>query len=100
MRRQNVIELKLPSEFFAAWEPPRKLFIKKQKREDANLRLKLAEAKEKSDDKTKENELKKQLNDLRDLKPSSLLNSKIHPKSLSVAPRRIDGDARVCFFLR
>ena len=69
VRRQNVIELKLPSEFFAAKESAEKNFYQKIRSEDANLRLKLAEAKEKSDDKTKETELKKQLNDLRDLKP-------------------------------
>ena len=69
VRRQNVIELKLPSEFFAAQESAEKSFYQKIRSEGANLRLKLAEAKEKSDDKTKETELKKQLNDLRDLKP-------------------------------
>ena len=69
VRRQNVIELKLPSEFFAALGTAEKSFYQKIRNEDANLRLKLSEAKEKSDDKTKETELKKQLNDLRDLKP-------------------------------
>ncbi len=70
VRRQNVIELKTPSEFFAALGTAEKTFYQKTRIEGANLRLKLAEAKEKLDDKTKGTELKKQLNDLRELKPS------------------------------
>lgn len=73
VRRQNVVELKTPSEFLAAQESAEKTFYQKTKIEDANLRVQLAEArenKENSNDKAKEKELKKQLNDLRDLKPS------------------------------
>ena len=71
VRRQNVIELKTPSEFFAAHESAEKTFYQKTKTETANLRLELEEirGKETPGDKAKETELKKQLTELRELKP-------------------------------
>jgi uncharacterized phage-like protein YoqJ/uncharacterized protein YeaO (DUF488 family) len=73
VRRQNVITLGSPSEFLAAIETAEKTFYQKTKTETADLRLKLAEtteAKENSVGKENENALKKQLNELRNLKPS------------------------------
>lgn len=73
VQRQNVIEIKTPSEFFAAQESAEKTFYQKTKTEDANLRVQIEEAresKENTNDKSKENELKKQLNELRDSRPS------------------------------
>lgn len=73
VRRQNVIELKSPSEFFVAQESAEKTFYQKTKTEDANLRVQLEEVrtdKENSEEKSREIELKKQLNDLGELKPS------------------------------
>lgn len=67
--RQNVIELKTPSEFFAAQESAEKTFYRKTKIENASLRLKLEEIKENGNDKSQAVELKKQLNELRELKP-------------------------------
>ncbi len=69
VRRQNVIELKTPGEFFAAQKTLEQTFYQKTKTENANLRLKLEEVRENSGDKGRENALKKQLNELRDLKP-------------------------------
>jgi uncharacterized phage-like protein YoqJ len=71
--RQNVIELRSPSEFLMAYENAEKTFYQKTKTETADLRLKLAEiseAKENSVGKESENALKKRLNELRNLKPS------------------------------
>lgn len=73
VRRQNVIELRSPSEFITAYETAEKTFYQKTKTETADLRLKLAEiseAKENSVGKESENALKKQLNELQNLKPS------------------------------
>jgi uncharacterized phage-like protein YoqJ len=73
VRLQNVIELRSPGEFFAAHETAEKTFYQKTKTEIANLRSELEEVrenKENYEDKTKEIQLKKQLNDLRELKPS------------------------------
>lgn len=73
VRRQNVIELRSPSEFLTAIEMAEKTYYQKTKTETAALRLKLAEAsetKENSVGKESENALKKQLNELRNLKPS------------------------------
>lgn len=73
VRRQNVITLGSPSEFVTAYETAEKTFYQKTKTETADLRLRLAEtseAKENSVAKESENALKKQLNELRNLKPS------------------------------
>lgn len=73
VRRQNVIELKTPSEFFTVQESAEKTFYQKRKTEDANLRLNLGEVrenKENPNDRAKETEIKKHLNELWDLKPS------------------------------
>lgn len=73
VRRQNVIELRSPSEFIKAIETAEKTFYQKTKTETAASLLKLAEtseAKENSVGKEGENALKKQLNELRNLKPS------------------------------
>ena len=73
VRRQNVIELKTPGEFFAALGTAEKTFYQKTKTEQANLRLKIEEvreSKENPENKERETELKKQLNDLRESKPS------------------------------
>jgi len=73
VRRQNVIELKSPSEFFASLGTAEKTFYQKTKIEVANLRVQLEEvrgSKENSEEKSLETGLKKQLNDFRELKPS------------------------------
>ena len=73
VRRQNVIELKSPSEFFVFQESAEKAFYQRTKIEDANLRVQLEEvrgSKENSEKKSRETELKKQLNDLSELKPN------------------------------
>ena len=71
--RQNIIELKSPGEFFVAQESAEKTFYQKTKTEGANLRVQLEEVranKENSENKERETEIKKQLNDLRELKSS------------------------------
>lgn len=73
VRRQNVIELRSPSELLTTIETAEKTFYQKTKTEIAASRLKLAEtseAKESSVGKENENALKKQLNELRNSKPS------------------------------
>ena len=72
-RRQNVIELETPSEFRATLEAGEKTFYQKTKIETAELLSKLEElkdGKENASDKSKENQIKKQLNELRDVRPS------------------------------
>jgi uncharacterized phage-like protein YoqJ len=72
VRRQNVIELATPGEFRGALETGEKTFYQKTKIETAELLSKLEDlrdGKENSLDKSKENQIKKQLNELRDLRP-------------------------------
>jgi uncharacterized phage-like protein YoqJ len=73
VRRQNIIELITPGEFRAALEAGEKTFYQKTKIETAALLSKLEESrdvKENAGNESKENQIKKQLNELRDLRPS------------------------------
>lgn len=88
IRRQNIIELKSPNEFFAAREFAEKTFYQKSRIENVNLRVQLEEVranKENSQQKSRETGLYKQLNDLRELKP--LLAYKIENSSEIIVGR-------------
>lgn len=73
LRRQNVIELKLPGEFLAAEKEAVGTFFRQQKMEVGNLLTKIDEIREQksiTDDKTQEISLNKELNQIREAKPN------------------------------
>ena len=73
LRRQNVIELKNPGEFLAADEQAHRTFYRQSKQEIGSLLEKLDAVREKqqtSGDKSEENALKKQLNQIKEAKPN------------------------------
>ena len=73
LRRQNVIELKSPGEFLAAESEAHRTFYRKSKQEIGSLLEKLdvvRETQKTSGDKSEEILLKKQLNQIKEAKPS------------------------------
>lgn len=73
LRRQNVIELKSPGEFLVAESEAHRTFYRKSKQEIGSLMEKLDQVREKEQtlgDKSEENAFKKQLNQIKEAKPS------------------------------
>jgi len=73
LRRQNIVELRLPSEFLLAEKEAINTFYRQQKQEVGNLLTKIDEVREKQfvkGDKSEETALKKELNQIREAKPN------------------------------
>jgi|GEM_PF-2214881 len=73
LRRQNIVELRLPSEFLLAEKEAINTFYRQQKQEVGNLLTKIDEVREKQvvkGDKSEESALKKELNQIKEAKPN------------------------------
>ena len=71
LRRQNIVELKSPSEFLLAEKEAINTFYRQQKVETGNLLTKIDEVRANSSgDKSEETALKKELNQIREAKPN------------------------------
>ena len=73
LRRQNIIELKRPDEFLLAEKEAINTFYRQQKQEVGNLLTKIDEVREirgATNNKTEEQTLKKELNQIKDAKPN------------------------------
>lgn len=71
LRRQNIVELRLPSEFLLAEKEAINTFYRQQKVETGNLLTKIDEVRANSSrDKSEETALKKELNQIREAKPN------------------------------
>lgn len=73
LRRQNIVELRLPSEFLLAEKKAINTFYRQQKQEVGNLLTKIDEVREKQvvkGNKSEETAFKKELNQIREAKPN------------------------------
>jgi uncharacterized protein YeaO (DUF488 family) len=73
LRRQNIIELKNPGDYLPAEKEATNTFYRRQKQEVGNLLTKIDEVRDKqfaTNDKTEEQTLKKELNQIKEAKPN------------------------------